>query len=128
MFAKQQQFISYFYWLNPYLAVRDLSMALSASDQKHFFDFEQQAEQHRYNRTQQLNNLHINEVDYHDDRGQRVDASYWEKFPAFVYQKPTLMASLQGVFMAIATPLISLLILLYWFTGATFQRRAIVHA
>ena len=127
-FSAQQQFIQYFYWLNPYLAVRDLSMALSASDQRHFSDFEQQAEQHRYARTQQLNNLHVNEVDFHDDRGQRVNASFWQQFPSFHYENRTLTWSLQGFFMAVITPLMSLMCLLFLFTRTKIQRRTVIHA
>jgi ABC-2 type transport system permease protein len=127
-FAAQQRFVSHFYWFNPYLAVRDLSMALSASDQRHFFDFEQQAEQHRYDRTQQLNQLHIHEVDLHNDRGQRVSSDFWKKFPAFHYEKPALTWSLQGMIFAAIAPLLSLLILVLLLTRKKLQRSAVAHA
>ncbi|MBU2891980.1 DUF3526 domain-containing protein [Colwellia sp. D2M02] len=127
-FAAQQRFISHFYWLNPYLAVRDLSMALSASDQRHFSDFEQQAEQHRYNRIQKLNDLHINEIELHNDRGQRVSANFWQQFPEFHYQQPPLAWSLQHMLLAAIAPLLSLVILLLLLTRKKLQRRAIVHA
>ena len=126
-FSAQQQFIKLFYWLNPYLAARDLSMALSASDQRHFSDFEQQAEQHRYDRTQKLNDLHINEVDYHDDRSQSVNADFWKKFPAFHYQRPALSWSLQGTLLTMITPILSLIIFLFFFTRKKWQRRVIAH-
>ena len=127
-FAAQQRFISHFYWLNPYLAVRDLSMALSASDQRHFFNFEQQAEQHRYDRTQQLNDLHINEIDYHDDRDQRVNAAVWKQFAKFHYQEPSLSWSLQGMVLSVIAPLLSLILLIILLTRNKLQRRATAHA
>ncbi|MBT1064615.1 DUF3526 domain-containing protein [Bowmanella sp. Y26] len=125
-FAQQQAFIGHFYWLNPYLAARDLSMALSGTDSRHFFDFEQQAESHRYARIQQLNKLHVEEVDYHDDRGQRLSASYWQAFPAFHYAFPALSWSLSGMGKATLSALLlfGMLLILLWLP--TVQRRSYV--
>ncbi|MBE0365505.1 ABC-2 type transport system permease protein [Pseudoalteromonas ulvae UL12] len=127
-FAAQQAFVARFYWLNPYLAIRDFSMAVSASDQRHFFDFERQAEQHRYERTQQLNKLHTEEVHFHNDRDQRVSASFWQQFSAFEYTNPTLGWSLQGLWLAVLAPLLSLIVLIFVLARGPLQRKAVVYA
>lgn len=95
-FSAQQDFVSTFYWLNPYLFVRDFSMALTRADTRHFFNFEEQAEVHRYERTQKLNKLHTNEIHRHNDRDQRADKSYWKSFTPFNYQAPDLIWSLNA--------------------------------
>ena len=103
-------------------------MAVSASDQRHFFDFERQAEQHRYERTQQLNKLHTEEVHFHNDRDQRVSASFWQQFSAFEYTNPTLGWSLQGLWLAVLAPLLSLIVLIFVLARGPLQRKAVVYA
>lgn len=95
-FSAQQDFVSMFYWVNPYLFVRDFSMALTRADTRHFFNFEEQAEIHRYARTQKLNELHTHKIHLHNDREQRVDKSYWHSFEPFDYQAPNLSWSLSA--------------------------------
>ena len=122
-FNEQQRFISLFYWINPYLFVRDFSMALTRSDTRHFFDFEKQAEKHRFERTQKLNNLHANEIHHHNDRAQRVDKSHWQSFEAFVYHAPSLSWSLGSFSFKWLPPLIGFLVLFYVLNSKMMQRR-----
>lgn len=127
-FAAQQAFVSKFYWLNPYLAVRDLSMAISASDSRHFFDFEQQAEHHRFERIQGLNKIHAEGVDHHNDREQRVSASLWQDFPEFQFQNATLSWSLKNSAVAISAFMLITILLLGILISPALQRRAFIHA
>ena len=127
-FTAQQTFVSKFYWLNPYLAVRDLSMAISGADSRHFFDFEQQAEQHRFKRIQGLNKIHTEDVDHHNDREQRVSASLWQSFPEFYYQPVTLTWSLQHSLLAITAFGVITILLLGFLITPSVQRRVFIHA
>lgn len=127
-FNAQQAFISKFYWLNPYLAVRDLSMAISGVDSRHFFNFEQQAEQHRFERTQGLNKIHTHEIDHHNDREQRVSSSMWQNFPKFDYQPASLSWSLKHSFVAVSSFGLITLILLAVLITPRIQRKAFIHA
>ncbi|CAH9052607.1 hypothetical protein PSECIP111951_00655 [Pseudoalteromonas holothuriae] len=122
-FAAQQQFIRQFYWLNPYLFVRDFSMALTRTDTNHFLEFEQQAEAHRYARIQKLNQLHTNEIHHHNDRDQKVDKSYWQEFEPFHYQSPTLSWSLRTFSWLWILPLLIVITLFIVLNSTRMQRR-----
>jgi len=122
-FSSQQDFVSAFYWLNPYLFVRDFSMALTRADTRHFFDFEGQAEKHRYARTQKLNELHTHKIHLHNDRDQRVDKSYWKTFQPFHYEPPGLSWSLSVFSFSWLLPLIFVLGLFLALNSKSLQRR-----
>tara|TARA_R110002050_G_scaffold181180_2_gene314731 strand:+ start:185 stop:1621 length:1437 start_codon:yes stop_codon:yes gene_type:complete len=94
---KQQNFISYWYWVNPYLLVRDLSMALSATDIWHFYDYENQTEAHRYARITQINQIHAEFIDAEHDRESKAEADHWLEFEDFNYQQPTLTQSIAPI-------------------------------
>ncbi len=81
-------------WINPYLAVRRISMALSGTDLRHFSAFQRQAEAFRFSMIQKLNDIHLNEIRAQDDRMQRASRSRWSEFPEFRYQPPDLRAIL----------------------------------
>ncbi|RZM76463.1 hypothetical protein C3B51_18020 [Pseudoalteromonas rubra] len=123
LFEAQRQFVSQFYWLNPYLFVRDFSMALTRTDTRHFLDFEQQAEAHRYARIQKLNELHTHEIHHHNDRAQRVDKSYWQEFEAFNYLTPKLSWSLSAFSLAWLLPLLAVAALFSFLSSNPMQRR-----
>jgi len=77
-------------YVNPYLAVRRLSMALAGTDLDHFIAFQQQAERFRYQMVQKLNEIHLHEIRRESDRTQRVGRERWREFPPFVYHAPPL--------------------------------------
>jgi ABC-2 type transport system permease protein len=89
--------------LNPLLALRNASMALSGTDAYHVIDFEQQAEDHRYAFVQRLNELHTQEIHFENDRAQRLDASKWREFPPFEYRPPSLGQSMAHAGLAAAS-------------------------
>ena len=91
---KQQEFISRWYWLNPYLLVRDLSMAISASDIWHFYDYESQTEAHRFARISLLNQVHADHIDPKNDRESKAASHHWQKFNDFHYKPQNLATSL----------------------------------
>lgn len=91
---KQHQLISQFYWFNPYLLARDLSMAIAGADVWHFYHYEQQSESHRFARITKLNNIHAEHIDAQTDSQSKADHSLWQAFNAFEYQAPGLGQSL----------------------------------
>lgn len=91
---KQQALIADWYWVNPYLLIRDISMALTATDVWHFYDYEQQTEAHRFARITQLNNIHAKHIESEHDRTSKADSSHWQHFKPFEYQVPPLSFSL----------------------------------
>ncbi len=91
---KQYEMISNWYWLNPYLLVRDLSMAISATDIWHFYDYEKQSEAYRFARVSQLNEIHAEHIDAKHDRQSKASAHHWQRFNNFEYQSRSLSQSL----------------------------------
>lgn len=97
--------------LNPYLAIRNFSMAASGSDFSAYTDFQWQAEDFRFNMIQKLNDLHTNQIKMEADRTQKVSRAIWEEFPAFEYREATIFESLGGQILAILS-------VLFWFVAA----------
>lgn len=125
---RQQARISAFYWINPYMLARDLSMALARSDAWHFYDFELQSEAHRYARTQKLNEIHTNHIELAHDRDQKASSEFWQDFDKFEYQAPNLAQSL-APFSQIWPVLALLLVVLTSLLLSSFvSRRVYAHA
>jgi ABC-2 type transport system permease protein len=72
--------------LNPYQAIRPLSMGLAGSDFAHDVHFQQAAEAYRYQLVQHLNGLQTR-MGY-SDKERRLDAATWQAIPVFAYQAP----------------------------------------
>jgi len=98
VYDRQTRLVEWAGLLSPYLTMRHVSMALAGSDLAHQVEFERQAEAYRYRLIQSLNDLHIREVSYGQDRyGQitngapsraRIDASFFDQLPDFDYEAP----------------------------------------
>ncbi len=89
-FRRQNRFSEWGAAINPYLAMRSLSMALAGSDLAHYSDFQWQAETFRFEMVQKLNQLHMTEIKFADDRNQRASQTHWQEFPAFTFHAPTI--------------------------------------
>lgn len=87
--------------VNPYLAIRHLSMAAAGSDLANYENFQWQAEEYRFAMIQKLNELHINEIKMENDREQKVSNDVWRDFPVFEYKPPTIGESLNGQIFAL---------------------------
>ncbi|TPG65999.1 ABC transporter permease [Hymenobacter nivis] len=74
--------------LNPYQAIRPLSMGLAGSDFAHYVHFQQAAEAYRYQLVQRLNALQAG-MGY-GDKERRLGAATWRAIPPFAYQAPGL--------------------------------------
>ncbi|MDU0369920.1 ABC transporter permease [Hymenobacter endophyticus] len=94
--------------LNPYQAIRPLSMGLAGSDFAHYVHFQQAAETYRYGLVQRLNGLQAS-MGY-GDKERRLDASTWQKLPVFSYQAPPLGWALPRLLLPVAA-------LLLWAVG-----------
>lgn len=110
IYNRQNRVLEVGSFFDPFLAVRHLSMALCSTDFRHAADFEQQAEEYRYNLMQKLNDIHTHDISYRNDKEQRVSSSHWSEMPTFAYRskpwteslKPHMTALLALVFQALA--------------------------
>jgi ABC-2 type transport system permease protein len=98
--------------LNPYQAIRPLSMGLAGSDFTHYVHFQQAAETYRYQLVQHLDTLQAN-MGY-GDKERKLNAATWRAIPAFAYQAPELGWALHDL-------LVPTLALVLWALGLTWR-------
>jgi len=111
-FGKQNSFAVAASYFNPFLAIKNLSMALTAADFKTYTDFQDQAEAYRYELAQHMNQLQIdhisNEKPGEKDKPLSISRSNWASQPDFNYQFKTIG-------WVIDQQLMTILSLLCWF-------------
>ena len=80
--------------INPFTAIRNISMALSGTDFNSYTSFQEQAESYRYQLAQQMNELQIKLISNKKlgdhDRPYSISRSYWKSFPDFKYKGSSL--------------------------------------
>ncbi len=113
-YRKQNQLNRWLAIINPYLAVKNLSMALSGTDFESYVDFQNQAESYRYNLAQTMNELQIkyispSRVSGSEGKSHVVSQSEWKAFPDFRHKYLSIGASLGNE----SVSLISLLIWIF---------------
>jgi ABC-2 type transport system permease protein len=94
-------------FIDPYLAIRNISMNLSGTDFDTFTAFQKQTEKYRFEKTRSLNQIHLTQIKYQNDNKQKVSAVNWQQQPDFAY-KPVPVAE------NLATGASSLLALALW--------------
>ncbi|QCR21606.1 DUF3526 domain-containing protein [Pontibacter sp. SGAir0037] len=87
IFESQNRISEYAGFLNPYLAVRHLSMGMAGSDFSHYIHFQNQAEQYRYHLAQELNHIQTTQLKY-GDKETRLSSDTWKAFEPFRYEAP----------------------------------------
>lgn len=91
---RQDRVMAWLGLLSPHLAARDLSMAAAGTGPEAMEAFRAQAEAHRYDIIQRLNDLHVHEIHYENDRAQRIARQQWTQFPVFRPNLPSLRRAL----------------------------------
>ena len=110
-YERQNRFSDWTGLLNPYQAIRPLSMGLAGSDFAHYVHFQQAAEAYRYALVQRLNGLQAG-MGY-GDKEHRLAASTWRELPVFAYRAPTLGWALPHLLLPVAA-------LLLWAAGLSW--------
>ena len=110
IFKMQNKLQVYTSFINPFLSIKQLSMALSQTDFDTYTNFQQQAENYRYDLAQEMNALQIklipNKKLADTAKSYSIDKKNWATFKDFKYQKPALQSVLSNQVL----PFISLLI------------------
>ncbi|MEO1449736.1 MAG: DUF3526 domain-containing protein [Bacteroidota bacterium] len=101
---------------NPYLALKNLSMALCGTDFESYVDFQHQAEDYRYKLAQKMNELQIkyispNRVSGSEGKVDVIERSEWKAFPDFHHQ-------FMGFGQTLENEVIAILSLLIWLLGS----------
>jgi ABC-2 type transport system permease protein len=89
-YRKQQNLVKVSALISPFMAVKNLSMALTGTDFATYNDFQKQAESYRYNLAQTMNELQIkyisNKAKNSADKKAIISKKHWEELPHFDYQ------------------------------------------
>lgn len=79
---------------DPYIAIRNLSMALCGTDFASYVSFQEQAEAYRYRLAQEMNELQMkyisNAKQGPNDKPYAITSEHWKQFPDFKYQFATI--------------------------------------
>ena len=97
-FRQQNRFVHWMSIVSPFVAFRDLSMVLSATDLETYIAFTQQSEAHRMRIMADVDAFYMN--------NQRASKSFWETIPQFAFRTPTLAQRLTHAPVAILTLLL----------------------
>ncbi|PXY43095.1 ABC transporter permease [Flavobacterium hydrophilum] len=107
VYEKQNSFSRAVSFLNPYIAMKNLSMALSNTDYDSYIDFQKQAETYRYNMAQKMNALQIKYISNKKDKPTVIDKDHWAEVQEFHYEP-------KGVFTVLKNEIISVISLFLW--------------
>jgi ABC-2 type transport system permease protein len=111
VYKDQNSFSKVLAFLNPFLAIKNLSMALSGTDYDSYINFQQQAEESRYEMAQKLNDLQIkyisNKAKTSAGKANIIDKNYWADLGDFHY-KPS------GIIGVFRNEFISIIALFFW--------------
>lgn len=114
VYGKQNSLERYSAFVNPYTAIKNLSMGFSGTDFRSFLHFKDQAETYRYNLAQEMNRLQMELIPNKGKEGPSVISSdYWKNFPPFEY-------NYLGISQVFKNELVSLTALLLWGALAVF--------
>ncbi|AYQ33169.1 DUF3526 domain-containing protein [Runella sp. SP2] len=120
IYQKQQDVVRFTAIFNPYMAIKNLSMALAGTDYAAYDDFQRQTENFRYSLAQTLNELQIklisNKVKSSADKKAVISQKYWSQLPDFRYHFLTCTAVLKH-------EIFSVISLVLWVVGLSFLIR-----
>ncbi|MCW2118065.1 DUF3526 domain-containing protein [Flavobacterium sp. 7A] len=108
VYSKQNNLERFSAFINPYTAIKNLSMGFSGTDFNSFLHFKGEAEAYRYKVTQEMNKL---QMDYIPNEGKEgpntLSSKYWKDTKPFQYAS----LSVQTVFV---NEFVSIIALLLW--------------
>lgn len=116
-YQKQQNVVRFTAFLNPYMAIKNLSMALSGTDYAAYNDFQNQSEDFRYKLAQTMNELQIkfigNKIKTSADKRAILSNKNWKDLPDFHHQ-------FLGLMEVIKNEILSIISLIVWVLGLIF--------
>lgn len=111
VYAKQNSFSKAVSFLNPYIAMKNLSMGLSNTDYDSYIDFQKQAEVYRYNMAQKMNALQIkyisNKKPGPNEKPLTIGKEHWADVEEFHYEP-------KGIANVLKTEILSVISITIW--------------
>jgi len=111
VYAQQNSFSKAVSFLNPYIAMKNLSMGLSNTDYDSYIDFQKQAEKYRYIMAQKMNALQVkyisNKKPGPNDKPLIIGKEHWADLEEFHYEPKSISEVLK-------TEIVSIVSILLW--------------
>ncbi|SED40070.1 ABC-2 type transport system permease protein [Tenacibaculum sp. MAR_2010_89] len=119
-YKKQNSISNGLVLLNPYLAIKNLSMSFSGTDFDTYVNFLSQTEKYRYKQSQYMNELQMkfisNKATSSEGKINVIDRSYWKSAPKFSYEYMPIQKIIKNQLLAISTLIFWLLFVLILIT------------
>lgn len=118
LFRRQNALSKWMSYLDPFMMVRNNSMALAGSDFESYVHFQKQAEAYRYSLAQQMNQLQTNyvgnKIPKEGSHALHIDNDHFRAFPDFDYSFLPLRRSMNG-------EVVSLAALFFWLSVSSMS-------
>ena len=115
IYDKQNSFSQAVSLVNPYIAMKNLSMGLSNTDYDSYINFQRQAEKYRYNMAQKMNALQIkyisNKKPGPNDKPLTIGKRHWAIIEEFHYEPKPVWEVLKTEIIAVLSILLWIIIL-----------------
>ncbi|MEO9570220.1 MAG: DUF3526 domain-containing protein [Polaribacter sp.] len=119
-YRKQNSITNNLVLLNPYLAIKNISMSFSGTDFNTYVNFLSQTEDYRYKQSQYMNELQMkfisNKATSSEGKINVIDKSYWKAAPKFNYEFIPVYQTIKTQLIAIVTLVVWLLLTLLFMT------------
>ncbi|AYM99129.1 ABC transporter permease [Chryseobacterium sp. 3008163] len=113
-YKKQQRLGEILGFINPVMAIKNLSMTAAGTDYYAYQNFQKQAEEYRYKLAQNMNDLQIENISNNQpskgEKSSTVSSEEWKQFPDFKYEFTSLKESIWQQITTLAAVLFWLLI------------------
>lgn len=107
IYKKQNSFSKTVSFINPYIAMKNLSMGLSNTDYDSYIDFQKQAEAYRYTMAQKMNALQIKYISNNKAKPAIIGKEHWADLQEFHYEP-------KGIRDVLKSEIISILSIILW--------------
>lgn len=98
IYDKQNSLAKLAAFVNPFTAIRNVSMALAGTDFQSYKVFQDEAEKYRYLLAQKMNELQIELISNErapDDKPHAISRDHWKEIPDFIPKSITVASSLK---------------------------------
>ncbi len=106
IYKRQNNVTQFSSFINPFIAIKQLSMTMSGTDFSSYIDFQNQTDNYRYELAQTMNELQMEYISPKKESGSEgknhvVDHEHWSAFKDFSHQPMTLSKSIKEAFLAL---------------------------
>ncbi|PTS91703.1 ABC transporter permease [Flavobacterium sp. HMWF030] len=129
VYEKQNRFSKIISFVNPYIAIKNLSMGLSNTDYDSYIDFQKQAENYRYNMAQKMNALQVkfisNKKPAPNDKPLTIGKEHWADVEEFHYEPKEIWDVLKSEIVSILSIFLWIVLLFIFIRFAVKNLKAI---